>query len=160
MSLPEGFWDGRAAVSPNAFAGSPMTLRRVRTTAGLQSHRSMKPTDPKPASYADVNPIEGEVIRWEGHFADDVGATYGPDPMALLVATRDSLYLTSARGSFRLPRPSIHKVSRGSFYPWMFLAVRFHHAIDGMPRELQFKPLRTTPRAVREQLRALGYPVP
>lgn len=98
-------------------------------------------------------------IKWEGHMADDVAATSGPDPMALLRATNDYLYLTSTRGDFKVPRSAIAKLGRGKFYPWMFAALRIHHTAPGLPRELQFKPTRAKTAQVFEQLRALGYPV-
>lgn len=96
--------------------------------------------------------------QWPGHMADDIAATYGPEPLATLTATPDELVLTSPRGNFRLPRTAITKLGRGNFYPWFFSAVRFHHTISGCPRELQFKPLGTKPGEVRRQLRKLGYP--
>lgn len=97
--------------------------------------------------------------KWEGHMADDVAATDGPEPMALLLATSDYLYLTSMRGNFKLPRAAVTKIGRGKFYPWFFSAVRFHHTVQGFPRDLQFKPLRAKRTEVLAQLRALGYPV-
>ncbi len=90
--------------------------------------------------------------------ADDVAATYGPEPLATLTATPDELNLTSTRGNFRLPRAAITKLGRGSLYPWLFSAVRIHHDVPGYPRELQFKPLGTKAADLRVQLRALGYP--
>ena len=96
--------------------------------------------------------------QWPGHMADDIAATYGPEPLAMLTATPDELNLTSTRGNFRVPRTAITKLGRGNFYPWLFSAVRIHHNIAGYPRELQFKPLGTKPGDVRIQLRALGYP--
>lgn len=97
--------------------------------------------------------------KWEGHMADDVAATSGLDPMALLRATSDYLHLTSTRGDFKVPRTAITKIGRGKFYPWMFSAVRIHHTSPGLPRELQFKPMRAKVADVFGQLRTLGYPV-
>lgn len=90
--------------------------------------------------------------------ADDVGSTYGPDPLAFLSATADEILLCGNRGSFRLPRAALRGIGRGGFYPWFFRAVRLQHAVAGYPRELQFKPLGVAPREVLERLRALGYP--
>jgi hypothetical protein len=97
-------------------------------------------------------------VRWEGHMADDVGATYGPEPLAFLSATAEELFLGSSRGQFRLPRASIKKVGRGNMYPWCFCAVRLHHTVDGVPAQLQFKPLGVHWREVLAQLHGLGYP--
>ena len=91
--------------------------------------------------------------------ADDVGATYGPEPMATLIATAEFLSLSGSRGNFRLPRTAVIKVGRGNFYPWFFSALRIHHAVRGYPRSLQFKPLGLKPRNVMLKLRELGYPV-
>ena len=91
--------------------------------------------------------------------ADDVAATDGPDPMALLLATNDHLYLSSTRGNFKLPRAAVVKLSRGKFYPWFFSAVRIHHTVREFPRDLQFKPLRAKLADVFAQLRALGYTI-
>lgn len=101
----------------------------------------------------------GEGKKWEGHMADDVSATGGPEPMALLVATSGTLVLVSTRGNFRLPRNAVTKLGRGNFYPWLFSAVRIHHTVAGAPKELQFKPLNCRPADVIGALRALGYPV-
>jgi len=90
--------------------------------------------------------------------ADDVGATYGQEPMAFLNATATELLLSGNRGTFRLPRSAVVKVRRGGMYPWFFRAVRLHHSVPGFPVELQFKPLDTTPRSVLDALKRLGYP--
>src|SRR5687767_825681 len=100
-----------------------------------------------------------EEIRWEGHIADDVAATYGPEPLAMLTVMADGLNLTSTRGNYRLPKAAVTKLGRGTFYPWLFSAVRIHHNIAGYPKNLQFKPHRLKPRELLEQLRTLGYPV-
>ena len=97
-------------------------------------------------------------FKWEGHMADDVGATYGHEPMASLTATADLLELSGTRGSFHLPRASVRKLGRGKMYPWLFSAVRIHHTVPGYPADLQFKPLGSSPRDVLAQLRQLGYP--
>jgi hypothetical protein len=108
-----------------------------------------------PATFPDSD----HPLRWEGHMADDVGATYGHTPMAALTASSDQLLLAGTRGSFRLPRNSVTKISRGRMYPWLFSAVRIQHNVPGYPVDLQFKPLGVHPRDVRAQLRQLGYPV-
>lgn len=97
-------------------------------------------------------------LTWSGHMADDVGATYGPEPLATLTATADRLILSGTRGTFEIPRASVRKVGGGKMYPWFFSAVRIHHDLPKLPEELQFKPLHTTPRAVRQALREIGYP--
>jgi len=90
--------------------------------------------------------------------ADDVGATYGHEPLAFLNVTATELLLSGNRGTFRLPRSAVVKISRGGVYPWFFRSVRFHHSVPGFPTELQFKPLDATPRAVLDGLKSLGYP--
>jgi hypothetical protein len=97
-------------------------------------------------------------VRWNGHMADDVGASYGPDPMAFLSATPDEIILCGTRGQFRLPRAAIRKIGRGKMYPWCFSAVRLHHTLSSVPSELQFKPLGASWRDVLTRLEALGYP--
>jgi hypothetical protein len=90
--------------------------------------------------------------------ADDVAATYGPDPLALLIATEQRLYLSSSRGNYSFPRESVLRVGRGKFYPWFFSAVRIHHRIPGFPGSVQFKPLRVPVADVLAQLHQMGYP--
>lgn len=104
-------------------------------------------------------PVPAGATRWNGHMADDVGATYGQEPLAFLAATADELLLSGNRGTFRLPRAAVVKVARGRMYPWLFSAVRLQHTVPGFPVDLQFKPLDATPRQVLEGLRSLGYPV-
>ncbi|MBL9214412.1 MAG: hypothetical protein JNG83_02940 [Opitutaceae bacterium] len=113
---------------------------------------------PSLAQYTEAS-VAGDGLRWEGHMADDIAATDGPIPMALLVATPEALCLNSTRGNYRLPRSAVTRLGRGNFYPWFFSAVRIHHDVKGCPRELQFKPSRVKPAAVMAQLRSLGYPV-
>ena len=91
--------------------------------------------------------------------ADDIAATYGPEPLANLTATAETLTLTSTRGNFRVPRASVRKLGRGTFYPWLFAAIRIHHTVRGYPRSLQFKPLGLKPRDVLMKLQELGYPI-
>lgn len=91
--------------------------------------------------------------------ADDVSATDGPEPMALLIATSDSLFLSSTRGNFKIPRNAVTKIGKGKFYPWFFSAVRIHHSVREVPATLQFKLLRVKPAEVMVALRSLGYPV-
>ena len=109
-----------------------------------------------------MNPTQGDpfgAVTWHGHMADDVGSTYGHEPLAKLVADRDLLILEGTRGTFQLPRITITKLGRGKMYPWFFSAVRIHHNVVLFPRELQFKPLETKPRDVLNRLRDMGYPV-
>lgn len=136
-----------------------MTERHVGDFAEAATAGPMKTTDPKSTLNATAGPPDAAEIQWEGHIADDVGATFGPEPMARLRATRESLFLTSSRGDFRLPRDTLRRIGRGKFYPWLFAAVRFHHTRSDLPRDLQFKPLRARPRDILHELRALGYPV-
>jgi hypothetical protein len=112
------------------------------------------------SSYLEsTHPVTGNQKQWEGHLADDIASTGGPEPMALLLATPDELYLRSTRGNYRLPRAVVTKLGRGAFYPWFFGAVRIYHAVPGYPRSLQFKPLRIDARELRAQLGAMGYPI-
>ena len=117
----------------------------------------MNATEEKPTGQPAPS-ITTQEIKWEGHMADDVGATYGHAPLASLTATADRLVLNGTRGNFTLPRTLITKIGRGKMYPWLFSSVRIHHRVAGYPADLQFKPLATTPRDVRAQLRQLGYP--
>lgn len=98
-------------------------------------------------------------VRWDGHMSDDVGATYGHEPLAFLGATERELIVSGTRGMFRIPKTAIRRLGRGKFYPWFFQAVRIHHSVGSFPKELQFKPLSAKPGEVLERLRALGYPV-
>lgn len=102
-------------------------------------------------------PAPGE-LRWPGHMADDVGATYGPEPLASLTATADGLVLHGTRGTFRVPRTAVTKLGRGRMYPWMFKGLRIRHCVAGYPRDLQFQPLDGQWREVLARLRELGYP--
>lgn len=109
-------------------------------------------------SVPSANANSGE-FQWPGHMADDVASTYGPAPLASLTATATELVLSGTRGTFRVPRSTITRLGRGKMYPWFFSAVRIHHSIPGIPRDLQFKPMRVQPREVLNALRTLGYPV-
>ena len=117
----------------------------------------MNPTEEKTNGHP-VPSVTPHEIKWEGHMADDVGATFGHSPMASLTATSDRLVLSGTRGNFTLPRTLVTKVGRGKMYPWLFSALRIHHRVAGYPADLQFKPLGTTPREVLAQLHQLGYP--
>ncbi|PTX96637.1 hypothetical protein [Opitutus sp. ER46] len=107
---------------------------------------------------ASAQEISHATCRWVGHMADDVGATYGTTPLAVLTATPDELVLSGTRGTFRLPRAHVRKVGRGGFYPWLFAAVRLHHDLPGLPEILQFKSRAARPAEVRAALARLGYP--
>lgn len=112
------------------------------------------------AQSADVSPtsLDGET-KWLGHMADDVGATYGPEPMATLSATPERLVLSGTRGTFRIPRNAVKKLSRAKMYPWVFSGLRIQHQVPGYPADLQFKPLGCHWREVQAALKTLGYPV-
>ena len=90
--------------------------------------------------------------------ADDIGNTYGPDPLATLTATPDELLLSGTRGTYRVARSAVTRLGRGGMYPWFFSALRIHHTAPGLPRVLQFKPLPGHWREVLAGLRSLGYP--
>ena len=98
-------------------------------------------------------------FRWEGHMTDGIGATYGPEPMAVLSATSTELVLSGTRGVFHLARATVMKLGRGRMYPWFFAGIRIHHTAPKCPEELQFKPMGTQTRDIFAQLRSLGYPV-
>ena len=139
------------------FTRGRLNLLHSASLVGVHILVPMNAADPKSiASFTAASTEAG--VKWEGHMADDVAATFGPDPLALLIATTDSLYLSSTRGNFRLPRNAVVGLGRGKFYPWFFSAVRIHHTIPGYPKALQFKPLRVPPREVLKQLHLLGYP--
>ena len=113
---------------------------------------TLSPPEASPAS----PPAE---FRWDGHMSDDVASTYGATPCAFLQANARELYLCGSRGRFLLPRSAVRLISKGTLYPWIFASVRIHHDNPKFPRELQFKPLGTSFRAVLAQLRELEYPV-
>lgn len=96
---------------------------------------------------------------WPGHMADDVGATYGPIPLATLTATATGLHLTGNLGDFRIPLPLVRKVGRARMYPWFFSGIRIQHACPGMPVSLQFKPMDARASDLLQELRTLGFPV-
>ncbi len=91
--------------------------------------------------------------------ADDVAATDGPKPLAMLTATPQELVLTGTRGTYRFPRAEVQGIGRGGFYPWFFGAIRVRHRVAKFPRSLQFKPMEGGWRAVRDRLREMGYPL-
>jgi len=96
--------------------------------------------------------------RWEGHMSDDVGATFGIEPMAYLSANRDEIVISGTRGTHRLPRAAITKIGRGKLYPWFFVGIRIRHTLTTVPSELQFKPMGVERVEVLRALRELGYP--
>jgi len=104
-------------------------------------------------------PINASEFNWAGHMADDVANTYGPEPMATLTATATELVLSGSRGTFRVPRSGVIRLGRGKLYPWFFSAIRIHHTITNIPRDLQFKPLGLKPGNVLKELSILGYPL-
>jgi hypothetical protein len=106
-----------------------------------------------------LQPAAPGELRWPGHMADDVGNTYGPEPMASLTATADLLVLHGTRGTFRLPKAAVVKLGRGKMYPWMFKGLRIHHRIHGISADLQFQPLDGNWREVQARLKDLGYPI-
>ena len=103
--------------------------------------------------------LSANETRWLGHMADDVGSTYGPEPLAFLTASTDAIVLSGTRGTFRVPRAAVTKLGRGKMYPWFFSGLRIHHRVPGCPSDLQFKPLFAHWREVQVKLKSLGYPV-
>ncbi len=103
--------------------------------------------------------VSAPAIAWQGHMAEDTGSTYGPTPCATLIATPTELWLRGTRGDFRLPRAAVSRIGSGKLDPWFFCAVRIHHNLPKVSRELQFKPMGISRRRVFDQLRELGYPV-
>jgi len=106
-----------------------------------------------------LQPAAPGELRWPGHMADDIAATYGPEPLASLTATADVLILNSTRGTYRVPRASVTTLRRGKMYPWFFKGLRIQHRVAGFPTVLQFLPLIGHWKEVQAQLKALGYPV-
>ena len=102
--------------------------------------------------------VEPGTYRWDGHMSDDVGATFGVQPMAYLSATRDEIVISGSRGTHRVPRTAITKISRGKMYPWFFAGIRVRHTLSAVPAELQFKPMGVHWRDVLRALRELGFP--
>jgi hypothetical protein len=90
--------------------------------------------------------------------SDDVAATYGPEPLASLVATSSDLVLSGSRGTYRIPRTAVTKIARGRLYPWFFAGLRIAHTAPGLPGDLQFKPMGIHREEVKRALRGLGYP--
>lgn len=91
--------------------------------------------------------------------ADDVGATFGPEPCATLKADAHELRLEGTRGQFRIARDAIRRIGRGGVYPWFFRSIHISHTISKMPHNLQFKPLGVERREIVAKLKELGYPV-
>jgi hypothetical protein len=100
---------------------------------------------------------EGE-SKWPGQMADDVGNTYGPEPLATLTATSTELIISGTRGTFRVPRASVTGLCRGKMYPWFFSALRIKHTVASYPIDLQSKPEPGRWRDVLARLKVLGYP--
>ena len=105
-----------------------------------------------------VPPSSTGPLRLEGHMADDVAATFGPKPGAVLQATTDELWIQGNRGDFRIPRTAITAINRGGLYPWFFKGIRVRHSIDGLPRRILFLPFEGDTAALLNQLQALGFP--
>jgi len=90
--------------------------------------------------------------------SDGVAATFGPVPGAVLTANTDELWLKGNRGDFRIPRSAVVKIGRGGFYPWFFRGVGIRNNVKGFPAFLQFTPMDGKDRAIRDQLKSLGFP--
>lgn len=97
-------------------------------------------------------------LRWEGHMANDVGNTVGPEPAAILSVNAGEIWLKGTLGDFRIPRDAVIKIRRGGMYPWMFMCVWIRHRVPHYPVHLQFKPLHAKSGDIIAQIRALGYP--
>lgn len=111
-----------------------------------------------PARAAHTTHTAHALVRWEGHMSDGVGTTYGAEPTAVLEAEAEELLLSGGRGTFRVPRTAITRITRGSFYPWFFGGIRIHHRAPGLPEHLLFKPMTARSREILGQLQSLGYP--
>lgn len=46
--------------------------------------------------------VRGDEIKWPGQMADEIANTYGPEPLASLIATAHEIVLSGTRGNFRL----------------------------------------------------------
>lgn len=90
--------------------------------------------------------------------SDDIAATFGPKPGAVLQASADELWIKGNRGDFRLPRQAIRRIGRGSLYPWLFKGVRIWHNQTGVPAKVQFLPLECDTAELLHRLQLLGYP--
>lgn len=90
--------------------------------------------------------------------ADDIGATFGPEPCATLEADASTLQLRSTRGNFSIPRQAVVSIGRGGLYPWFFRGIRLRHRQPGIPTHLQFKPMHSERGSVVDALASLGYP--
>jgi len=142
-----------------ATADASRPLLRVRLRAASSDNlRNPMPETSVILQQISAPPAPGE-LKWPGHMADDVGATYGHEALAALTATADQLVLSGTRGHYRIPRSAVTKVGRASMYPWFFSGLRIHHGSASLPRELQFKPQPGNWREIAAQLKTLGYPV-
>ena len=110
-------------------------------------------------SAAFLQPSAPGELRWPGHMADDVGTTYGPEPLASLTATPDELVLQGTRGTYRISKSAVTKLGRAKLYPWFFKGLRIHHRSRDLPKDLQFRPMDGDWRKIQAQLHSLGYPV-
>lgn len=90
--------------------------------------------------------------------ADDVAATYGPEPTAFLSANQDELVLSGERGTHRWRRDHVRAIAGGRMYPWFWRGIRIQ-PVDAKLPEVQFKPEGVSRAEIRERLRQLGYPV-
>lgn len=135
------------------------SIKQAAVSAGRENnpHRTMIAASKKGPTGTQATASDGE-IKWHGHMADDVGSTYGPEPLATLTATANELVLSGTRGTFRMPRAAVARLCRGKMYPWFFSAMRIKHTVSGYPEDLQFKPQPGHWRDVLARLKSLGYP--
>ncbi len=103
-------------------------------------------------------PAASGPLHLEGHMADDVAATFGPKPGAVLQATAEELWIKGNRGDFRLPRQAIARIGRGGLYPWFFKGIRVRHHQKGLPVKVLFLPLECDTGELLHRLQSLGYP--
>lgn len=112
---------------------------------------------PSATPIASIN-TQSYTVRHEGHMANDMSNTSGPEPAAVLAASTDEIWIKGPLGDHHIPRSAVKKIGRGGMYPWFFTSVRVQHTVPNIPEGLQFKALNARSRDIIAELKALGYP--